>query len=132
MDVLLNLGFRRFDIDKSFVFVRMENQIIEEVTVTHIQDAFILYLENLPEKLNNEITREFLIGKFYRNPSHYFCENRLNLLRPKEPFVFTADGKEDCRIYFNNGFVFCTKEGYQLLPYTKLSGLIWKRPNCRT
>ena len=126
IEVLYNLGFRRFDMDKNFVFVRVVNQIIEEVSVTHIQDAFIHFLENLPENLNGGISREFLIGKFYRNPSHYFCENRLNLLRPKEPFTFNADTKEDCLIYFKNGFVRCNKDGYNLFPYTQLNGLIWK------
>jgi hypothetical protein len=126
IDILYKLGFRRFDIDKNFVFTRIIDQIIEEVSVTHIQDAFIHYLENLPEMLGNGVSREFLIGKFYRNPSHYFCENRLNLLRPKEPFKFNIDTKEDCLIYFKNGFVRCNKEGYILLPYSQLEGLIWK------
>ncbi|MEI6765625.1 MAG: BT4734/BF3469 family protein [Bacteroidota bacterium] len=126
IEVLYGLGFRRFDIGKNFVFVRVVDQIIEEVSVTHIQDAFIHFLESLPENLPGGVSREFLIGKIYRNPSHYFCENRLNLLRPKEQFQFTEDTKDTCFIYFKNGFVRCTRDGYQLLPYEQLAGLIWK------
>ena len=112
--------------DKNFVFVRIVDQIIEEVSVTHIQDAFIHFLESLPEEVSNGISREFLIGKFYRQPPHYFCDNRLSLLRSKEPFLFSKDSKSDCRIYFKNGFVLCNPDGYQLLPYTQMDGLIWK------
>jgi len=125
IDILYKLGFRRFDIEKSFVFTRIIDQIIEEVSVTHIQDAFINYLEKLPDNLHGGISRESLISKFYRNPSHYFCENRLNLLRPKSNFNFSADTKDECFIYFSNGFVKCTKTGYKLLPYSELNGLIW-------
>ena len=126
IEVLYGLGFRRFDIDKNFVFVRIQNQIIDEVSVTQIQDVFINFLENLPEELSGDVSRDFLIGKFYRSPSHYFCDNRLNLLKPKEPFVFITDTKEECFLYFKNGFVHCTGAGYQLLQYEHLKGLIWK------
>ena len=126
IEVLYRLGFRRFDMDKNFVFVRIVDQIIEEVSVTHIQDAFINYLENLPEEVSNGISREFLIGKFYRQPPHYFCDNRLSLLRAKEPLLFSKDSKDNCRIYFKNGFVLCSSNGYQLLSYSLMNGLIWK------
>lgn len=126
IEVLYRLGIRRFDIDKNFIFVRINNQIVEEVSVTHIQDIFINYLEKLPEKLGEGVTREALISKFYRNPSHYFCESRFNLLRPKEQFDFAADTKDNCLIYFRNGFVSCDSNGYTLNDYANLKGLIWK------
>jgi hypothetical protein len=125
VDLLYSLGFRRFDLDKNFIFVRITDQIIEEVTVTLIQDAFIKYLEGLPYEVDHGITRESLISKFYRNPSHYFCENRLNLLRPRELYEFQKDSKEECFIYFRNGFVKCTATGYDLISYSDLKGLVW-------
>ncbi|MEI6765059.1 MAG: BT4734/BF3469 family protein [Bacteroidota bacterium] len=126
IDLLYGLGFRRFDIDMNFSFVSVQDQIIQEVSVTHIQDAFINYLEGLPENLGEGITKESIIGKIYRNPSHYFCDKRLNLLKPKQPFVFNYDTKDECYIYYRNGFVKCTSSGYKLSAYTELKGLIWR------
>ncbi|MBW7942165.1 MAG: hypothetical protein H3C64_07110 [Candidatus Kuenenia stuttgartiensis] len=37
-----------------------------------------------------------------------------------------ADTRDCSYIFFNNGFVECKAEGYKLLPYTEMSGYIWK------
>jgi hypothetical protein len=126
IDLLYNLGIRRFDIEKDFTFVKITDQVITEVSVTLIQDDFVKYLEGLPQQLTKGVTKEYLISKFYRNPSHYFCENRLNLLRPKSPYIFNTDTKDECFIYFQNGFVSCTKNQYEFLPYNQLKGYIWQ------
>jgi len=126
IDLLYTLGFRRFDMDKNYIFVRIENQIVTEVTLTWIQDEFIRYLESLPEKQPDEVTRKMIIEKFYKSPAHYFCENRLNLLKSKHSFEFNNDLPNDCFIYFQNGYVSCSQDGYQIFPYKKLKGLIWE------
>ncbi|HEY1037760.1 MAG TPA: DUF6371 domain-containing protein, partial [Bacteroidia bacterium] len=126
-ELLLSFGFRRFDLENmEYVFVKIDKQVIAEVTITQIQDFFINYLNQLPAQLPDGVFREMLLDKFYKNPAHYFCESRLSLLKNETIFQFNKDTKEAAFIYFNNGFVKVNKEGWKLFDYTQLSGYIWK------
>jgi len=124
-EILYNLGFRRYDLDRDFIFIHVRDQVVHEVTVTNIQDQFISYLNSLPPQLPDGITRDMIIAKFYKNPAHYFCENRLSLLKPREQLVFNEDTLAESYFYFDNGYVVCTGDGYKLLPYSGLKRLIW-------
>ncbi|MFA6924418.1 MAG: BT4734/BF3469 family protein [Bacteroidales bacterium] len=126
IELLYSFGFKRFDIDTDFIFIKIDNQVIQQVTITQIQDYFIKYVKSLPEKLYKGVKREFLLDKFYRNPGNYFCENKLSLLTPDEQIVFNKDTKHSCFFYFKNGFIECNKEGFNLKPYSELTGHIWK------
>jgi len=126
IQMLYDFGFRRFDIEKSYTFVHITNQIVKEVTVTAIQDFFIEYIENLPDELEDGVTKEMLQKKFYKNPSHYFNDKRLSLLNPKEIIEFNTDTNDCSFTYYKNGYVVCTKEGYKLHDYKELKKCIWK------
>jgi len=123
-DLLYSFGFRRFDLDGTYIFVRIKDQIVSEVQVTNIQDELITYIKNLPPVLNEGIRRDELLTKFYTSPGFYFNDTKLTLLRPEKPIIFNQDTKDACFIYFKNGFVKCTKEGYRLLNYSELENLV--------
>ncbi|MCW3076948.1 MAG: hypothetical protein JWO32_1557 [Bacteroidetes bacterium] len=125
-ELLLNFGFRRFDIDKTFLFVRVQNQVVSEVTITQIQDFFIEYLKGLKDDLGKGLTKDIVIDKFYKNPSHYFNISRLSLLTKNEAINFNTDSQTESFIYFKNGFVKVTKGGWDLFNYNQLKGHVWK------
>lgn len=126
-NLLFSFGFRRYDIDlNSWIFVRLEKNIIQRVSITTIQDSFFRYLKSLPEKLNDEISREILIEKFTKGRETYFSHGNLSLLRNDKDFELCADTKEASFIFFRNGFIKCTAGSIELLPYEKLEGYIWK------
>ncbi|MDQ3190613.1 MAG: DUF6371 domain-containing protein [Bacteroidota bacterium] len=126
IELLYSFGFRRFDIDKNFVFVKLEKRVIKQVTITQIQDYFINYLKSLPNELGKGLKSKMIIDKFYKNPAYYFCHNRLSLLTPNEPITFNTDTKNESFIYFKNGFVKVNKDAWKLFDYTKLTGYIWE------
>ncbi len=126
IELLYSFGYRRFDIDKDFIYIQLKENVIKEVTVLQIQDYFFYYLEGLPEQLSNGILNKNLKEKIYNNPKNYFCDNRLSLLINKKPFDFNTDTKSECFIYYKNGFVRCNADGWELKPYNSLTGHIWQ------
>lgn len=123
IELLYSFGFRRFDIGKNYIFVKIDKKIISEVTITQIQDYFISYLKSL---VTEPGTGKLLIDKFYKNPAYYFCTNRLSLLNPNDKIIFNVDTQNESFTYFKNGFVRVTKEGWNLCDYSELNGYIWK------
>ena len=81
-------GFRRFDIGKDYIFVKIVDKVIEEVTATNMQDMVFSYLESLTfemsdkEKIVHEsgITHNELLSKFYTSPTIYFNDRKLSTL----------------------------------------------------
>ena len=123
--LLAALGFRRFDLENGFTYVRVNSNVIEEVSRTTIQDVLFKYLKGLPEELPGGVEKGFLIEKFIRSAESYFSDTKLSLLEA-ENSAFCADNINEAFIFFLNGFVKCTKEGYDLRPYSELEGLVWK------
>ncbi len=124
-NLLLSFGFRRYDVGIESWFIHIENKVIKFVTIAQIQDYFISYLDKLPPTLNKGVTKKILLQKMYKNIGLYFCERRLSLLKHNEPILFNEDTKNECYIYYNNGYVKVTKQGYQLCNYNTLQGYIW-------
>lgn len=125
-NLLRSMGFILYDTNKPFTFVRIIDNVIEEVSVSEIQNHFINYINNEHVPLEG-VTKELILEKIYRNPSHYFCDNRLSLLYPLKPLTLNTDTAKECFLYFNNGFVRCSAEGIALLDYKKLNGVIWRK-----
>lgn len=124
---LYDFGFRRFDVEKKYIFIFVKEFIIEIVEVHHVQDYFMEYLENCNEDIfKTENEKEELIETFYRAPSHYFNEKRLTLLNPKEMIKFNLDTKKQSYIYYKNGFVIVSENEYKLKPYSELNNHVWK------
>lgn len=125
-ELLYSFGFRRFDIEKDFIYIHLKDTVIKEVSILQIQDYFLKYLEGLPNELSNGVTKKILKEKIYSNPKNFFCDNRLALLTNKEEIFFNTDTKNECFIYYKNGFVKCDPEGWQLCSYDKMKGHIWE------
>ena len=64
-------GFRRYDINQDFIFIRIRQKIIEEVTVHRIMDEVLKYIESIDElRLEIDgITKDELSSKFYTSPA---------------------------------------------------------------
>lgn len=143
---LIKNGFRRMDIGKEYIFILILNKIINEVTITEIQDFVIFWIESadkkyfkIDEEENDEeeidenetyqrlIKREELINKFYTSPGTYFNEKKLSLLGNQPDLNLRTDTKDKCFIYFENGFVEVSAENYQLKKYNELFGYIFKK-----
>jgi len=126
IELLYSFGFRRFDIERDFIYIHLKESVIKEVSILQIQDYFFNYLESLPDVLSNDVLKKNLKEKIYNNPKNYFCDNRLSLLINKHQIVFNTDTKNECFIYYKNGFVRCNANGWELNSYNKMNGYIWE------
>ncbi|MDH6357585.1 hypothetical protein [Parabacteroides sp. PF5-9] len=126
IDLLYSFGFRRYDIGKASIYIQIKNNIVKEQSITQIQDYFLNYLKSLPENIEGNVRRDGILEKIYSNPANYFCEKKLNLLMCDDSIEFNQDSKNSVFIYYQNGYVKVTKDGYALHSYTKLNKCIWE------
>ncbi len=124
-ELIYSLGYRRFDLDSDFSFIKIQNNVITQVQPHQIQDDFLRYINALPDTISGGIKREYLKTKIYKAPENYCSIKRLSLLQCGN-FFFNVDTKTESFIYYKNGFVRCNKEGWELQPYKNLSGCIWQ------
>ncbi|MDH6306819.1 hypothetical protein M2459_002165 [Parabacteroides sp. PF5-5] len=125
IDLLLSFGFRRYDIGKASIYIRITDNVVTEYSITQIQDYFLNYIKSLPEKLEDNVRRDSLLEKFYSNPANYFCDRKLNLLMCDKSLEFNTDTRDSVFLYFKNGYVKVTQEGYNLYDYASLNKCIW-------
>ena len=123
---LRHLGFRRYDINQDYIFVKIKDHIIEEIPIHRIQDDVFQHINTQIEEELEGITKQELLSKFFTSPGIYFNEKKLSTLGIEDPLSFNSDDKETGYIYFKNGFVKCTSDGYKLTEYNKLKGHIFK------
>ncbi|MEI6060502.1 MAG: hypothetical protein WCR72_07315 [Bacteroidota bacterium] len=126
IDFINSLGYKRFDQGNDFFFVRIVNKVIEEVTKHKMKDSVIQYVKKLPIDQKNKGLHSFILSKFYTSPALYFSETKFSLLMPEPDMVMNEDTKDECYIYYKNGFVICTDTGYDLKQYSLLNKYIWK------
>lgn len=121
-------GFRRYDINQDFIFIRIRQKIIEEVTVHRIMDEVLKYIESIDElRLEIDgITKDELSSKFYTSPAIFFNDKKLSMLGVQQNLVLNSDMKDSSFIYYENGFVKCSANGFELLPYKELDGYVFR------
>lgn len=121
-------GFRRYDINENYIFIKIEQRIIEIITVHRIMDEVIKYINSIDElHLDIDgITRDELKSKFYTSPAIFFNDKKLSMLGVQSNLVMNADTKENGFIYYENGFVKCSADCSEILPYEKLDGYVFK------
>lgn len=127
MQFLYSRGYRRFDLNEDFFFVKIKDRIIEKKTITEIQDFVIKYIYSINEDDLGEISREELLSILYRSNAIFFNDKKLSLIGVEKNLVFNSDTKDHCFIYYSNGFVKCSREGYELLLYKELTGHIYRK-----
>jgi len=123
---LVESGFRRFDINDDFIFVKIRQRIIYEVTITRVQDEVIHYIKTLNENDLDGITTEELLSKFYTSPAIYFNRTKLSMLGVEKNLKLNTDTKDSAFIFYSNCFVKCTAEGYQPYAYSELYGHVFR------
>lgn len=131
--LLRRLGFRRYDTGDTFIIVRIEDNIIEQIPIFRLREAVVRYFRNLDEDVTEEhnCQKDILVEKLHRSLGTLTTDEKLALLVPMD-----EDGAVDIKIvedtintayyFFQNGFVEVTRDGYRLRPYSELPGMIWK------
>lgn len=127
VELLKNLGFRRYDKDNEFFIVKIEDNIVRECSKEEVIDSFENYILSFgDEQLPEGITIELLLNKLYSGIGTYFSDKILGRLRPDEPILFNEHEKDKAFFYYKNGFVEITEADVKLKPYSDLKKCIWE------
>lgn len=126
INLLKQMGYRRYDVGGQFFLVQIEDNVVEQVVEDHIVDNFIEYIQQFPDNLPDGVMKEALLNKIYGGISTYFSKNILHRLTDKEPITFSNHTRDSAYFYYRNGYVKVTKEAVRLLPYSQLEKKIWK------
>ncbi len=109
-------GFFKYYIDGSAIFVRVQSNILEIVSVDHIKDFVLNYLRD-----NGELD----VWNHCAESSKIFTEQYLSMLDDIKVQLL-KDTANIAYIPFANGVVKISKKRIELLSYVDIDGYIWK------
>lgn len=114
---LENRGFYKVQLnDKEFTFVRVYNNIINEVNETNIKDFVLNYVIEIDSKVYN----------FFAKSTAKFTENYLNQLATKQ-LSMVQDTPYESYFFFKNTVVKVTKTKVEFIKYINIGGFVWER-----
>ena len=124
-DLINSFGFYVFEKERQICFVKVEKNIVEQVSEGSIQSYFFAQIETLPEIIDDNVSILDIKETLYKQNQTLFSTQKLSLLKRIEK-DFCTDTKESVYLFFRNGFVKVQKDKWELLDYSKLEGLVWK------
>lgn len=142
VDKLRERNFFRYDIDtETNKFVEIKTNLVREVSQVYITDKFFEYINALKPntvivkdnddeggQLDTElsITPEMLRAVLFERITEYFSKAIFCRLVPDGPIIIKTDTRREKFLYFENGFVTITENGFVLNNYDKLDAKIWE------
>jgi len=111
-------GFYKFypENTKTFVFVKVTNNLIDNTSEDEIKDFVLKYLENIDD---------LSVYNYFADKTRFFKEDFLSLLSPVNVY-FMEDDVNTSYLYYNNCAVKVTKDNVEIIDYIDLGGYIWK------
>jgi len=112
-------GFFKFypEGSESFIFIRVENNLIDNTSEVKVKDFVLAYL--LEQK-------EFEVYQYVTNQPRFFKEDILNTLDTTS-VKFMADTKTASYLYFKNCAIEVYKDKVNYIDYIDLDGFVWKK-----
>lgn len=136
LELLLSFGFTRYatESEDGFTFVRVVENIIYDLRVgrngdpEEIKDFILDFIqEQYDFETCDVVDADYVTNFFLDKLKKYFSKDLFARLRSKNEIIINQDTAQDCYLYFQNGFVHITAEGYELIPYEKMSGSVWNK-----
>lgn len=117
-------GFAKKYLDKDYVFIRSENNVVDQLQLEKIKDFILDYIREYYQGAPT-YERE-LLNKLYSRSGYYFGEKLIECI-PSIDLEVIKDRQDEAYFYFKNGFIRVDKNnGIKLQDYTELEGRIWK------
>lgn len=102
----------------TFVFIRKEQNLIEETNEQKIKD-FVM------NDLMNRDSIGFKPYDYMASSTRFFTPAYLNFLNPAD-IIIQEDNREECYLYYQNCAVKVTTTGLEQIDYLDLSGYVWR------
>tara|TARA_R100000781_G_scaffold24008_3_gene17744 strand:+ start:11692 stop:14103 length:2412 start_codon:yes stop_codon:yes gene_type:complete len=111
-------GFYKFNPEgsKSYVFVKVTNNLIDHTSEKEIKDFILNYLLQV---------EDYTIYNYFAEHTRYFREEFLTLLSSINVY-FIEDTKDTAYLYYKNCAVQLTKDQITTIDYIDLGGYVWK------
>ena len=114
---LENRGFYKVQLnEKEFTFVKVYNNIINEINEVQIKDFVLNYVLEIDMNVYN----------FFAKSTTKFSENYLNQLSTKE-LAMIRDNENESYLFFENGVLKITKDKIELIDYINIGGFVWQK-----
>lgn len=135
LDLLRREGFRRYDTNETFILVRIQENIIEEVYIHHLRAWVARFFKQLPDEVYdtwyNSCPRNYLYEKLIRSLATLTSPEKISLLvdmddELKDEIVLVEDEKDKAFYFYQNGFVEVSAAGVKLRPYSEMPGYVWR------
>jgi len=111
-------GFYKFNPEgsKSYIFVRVTNNLIDHTSEKEIKDFILNYLLDIDD---------LSIYNYFAENTRYFKEDFLTLLASIDVY-FIEDNKFTSYLYYRNGAIKITHDNIKLIDYLDIGGYVWK------
>jgi len=117
-------GFAKKYLDSSYVFVKSDDNIVEQVELSKIKDFILDHIKNYYK--DKSFFEEAVLNELLGKNGRYFGKGLIECIPSMELNVI-RDKKDEANFYFKNKFVRVTKDnGITLHNYLELDGKIWK------
>lgn len=133
VQLLSHFGFTRYETGteqkEGYAFVRLKDNVISSVTRDQIIDhveAFVKNEYNFDRAGCEYTDPELLINTFYDQIRTVFSKDLFARVRTEDPIIINRDTKDSTFLYYKNGFVEITKDGWSLRSYDEMDGSVWE------
>jgi len=111
-------GFYKFypENTKTFVFVKVTNNLIDNTSDDEIKDFVLSYLEGVDD---------LSVYNYFADKTRFFKEDFMSMLGSVDVY-FVEDKSDLAHLYYNNCAVKVTKNSIDIIDYIDLEGYIWK------
>lgn len=112
-------GFAKTYLGKGYIFIKINNNIIKEVTLTQIKDHVLEYIRNLDNPHKVEVEEAIL------RSTKILEKDLIESIKTLNPEI-NMDNKDKAMFYFKNSVVEVNKDVINIGDYKTTTGLVWE------
>jgi hypothetical protein len=119
-------GFCKYKMESNHLFVRVENNIVEEIDSIDVKEFVMNYLERMATEEFEGTSRNEIIDALIKSANQLFTQQFLEFLITRN-IEFNKDTFDKGYFYFKNGFVEVSIDKIEFHNYKNLNKHIWKK-----
>lgn len=119
-------GYCKLKKDGGYLFIRIDNNIVIEIDTIQVKDFVLNYLYTLPAEEFEDINRTGIIDALMKGANVFFANQFFEFLITRE-IKFKRDNRNECFLFYQNGYLAITSDNIQLINYRDMNGYIWEK-----
>ncbi|WKZ69968.1 MAG: bifunctional DNA primase/polymerase [Melioribacteraceae bacterium] len=119
-------GFCKYKMESNHLFVRVENNIVEEIDSVDVKEFVMNYLERMATEEFEGTSRNEIIEALIKSANQLFTQQFLEFLITRN-IEFNKDTFDTGYFYFKNGFVEVSISRIDFHNYKNINKHIWKK-----